>query len=191
MKSRASASEQRVLHATVTRLQMDERPGQFPPAPAGVQLALLKCRNMPVHFYRYLYDRVGRDWHWTAALTLSDRELSARLSSAQSDIHVLYLDGCPAGFFELRLLSFQECRLVHFGLMEHAIGRGLGRWFLGAAIRTAWAHDPRMVSVETCTLDHPAALPLYQKLGFTAVWRKEETLRELSPQERADVLTRG
>lgn len=186
----AQATTQGKLHATVTRLQMTEPPRSYPPAPARPQLALLRCHAMPLNFYRYLYDRVGRRWNWTAALTLSDADLSERLSSARTDIRTLYMDGCPAGFFELRLLSAEECRLVHFGLIEHAIGKGLGRWFLGTAIRAAWAHDPRLVTVETCTLDHPAALGLYQKMGFAPIWRREETVPEMTPDKRAEVLLR-
>ncbi|WP_309084406.1 GNAT family N-acetyltransferase [Chelativorans sp.] len=181
----------RMLTAIVTHLQMESPPLHYPPTPAGSQLALLRCRSIPLHFYRYLYDRVGREWHWTAALSLSDADLAERLSSPRTDLRVLYLDGAPAGFFELRLILGGECRLVHFGLMAHAIGRGLGRWFLGTAIRAAWEHNPRLVSVETCTLDHPAALPLYQKLGFTPVWRKEETVQELPFDARAEILLRA
>lgn len=183
-------SRARKLQATVTHLQMQEPPATYPPAPVGRQLALLKCESMPLHFYRYLYDRVGRDWHWTAALALTDAQLTERLASERTDIRVLNMDGCPAGFFELRSLAQQEWRLVHFGLMKHAIGLGLGRWFLGTAIRTAWSHAPRLVTVETCTLDHPAALGLYQKLGFTPVNRREETVAEMTEEERARVLLR-
>ena len=188
--SKTSLARGRTLTAVVTHLEMRERPQRFPAVPAGPQLALLKCKAMPLHYYRYLYDRVGRQWHWTAALTLADADLAERLASDRTHIQVLYLDGAPAGFFELRLLSKEECRLVHFGLMSHAIGRGLGRWFLGSAIRAAWEHGPEMVSVETCSLDHPAALSLYQKLGFVPVWRKEESVSELTPEARATVLLR-
>lgn len=190
MSLRTRKRHGRTLNATVTHLRMDEEPGTYPPLPTGRQLALFHGRDIPLHFYRYLYDRVGREWHWTAALNLPDDELAKRLASPYTDIHILYMDGCPAGFFELRLLSAQECRLVHFGLMPHALGNGLGRWFLGSAIRTAWSHRPRVVSVETCTLDHPAALGLYQKMGFMPVLRKEESVAELTPEARAAVLLR-
>ena len=43
----------------------------------------------------------------------------------------------------------------------------LGKWLLAEAIRAAWAKLPKRVIVQTCTLDGPAALPLYQKMGFT------------------------
>lgn len=185
------ASNQEMLRATVTRLQMTAPPRSYPAAPPSPQLALLRCHAMPLHYYRYLYDRVGRKWHWTAALNLSDAELAERLSNPRTDLRVLYMDGCPAGFFELRLLPEQECRLVHFGFMEHAIGRGLGRWFLATAIRAAWSHDSRLVSVETCTLDHPAALGLYQKMGFEPVWRREETVLDMLPAQRAEAVLRS
>ena len=190
MNARRSSSGAQTLRALVTHLEMDAPPRSYPPLPIGRQMALMRCRDMPLHFYRYLYDRVGRAWHWTAALRLGDEALAERLQSPQTDVQVLYVEGCPSGFFELRLLSQEECRLVHFGLMAHANGTGLGHWFLGAAVQAAWAHGPRLVSVETCTLDHPAALALYQKMGFEPVWRKEENLVTLSEEERAAVLMR-
>ncbi|WP_173931581.1 GNAT family N-acetyltransferase [Chelativorans sp. Marseille-P2723] len=190
MIGRISATRRRMLRATVTHLRMATPPRHYPHPPIGMPLSVSRCRSIPLHFYRYLYDRVGRDWHWTAALTLSDKQLEERLESPRTDINVLYLDACPAGFFELRLLNEQDCRLVHFGLMRHAIGRGISRWFLGEAIRTAWKHEPEVVSVETCTLDHPAALPLYQKMGFSPVWQKDEYVTEISPEVRTAVILR-
>lgn len=175
---------------TVTYLQMPAPAKAYPHAPLGHQLALLKCREIPLHFYRYLYDRVGRDWHWTSALAMSDDELSARLESPNSEIHVLYLNGAPAGFFELYQMEASECRLLHLGLMPHAIGLKLSRWFLGCAIQSAWETNSKIVSVETCTMDHPAALPLYQKMGFIPMRREEAFTIELTPQQRAEVLLR-
>jgi len=175
---------------TVTYLQMSRPAERYPHAPMGHQLALFCCRDMPLHFYRYLYDRVGRDWHWTAALMLDDEQLSRRLKSSSREIHVLYRDGAPAGFFELHHMDRSETRLVHFGLFPHAIGLGLSRWFLGCAIRSAWEAKPEVVSIETCTLDHPAALPLYQKMGFMPVRRTEAVATPISPQQRAQVLLR-
>ena len=54
-----------------------------------------------------------------------------------------------------------------FGLAPEFIGKGLSRFFLSNAIDLAWSLNPREVKIETCTLDHPAALALYQKFGFT------------------------
>ncbi|MER2533944.1 MAG: GNAT family N-acetyltransferase [Rhizobiaceae bacterium] len=178
----------RPIQVTVTFLEMAAPPRTYPHAPSNRQIALLRAKDMPLHFYRYLMDRVGRKWHWVNALRLSDDALAAMID--RSDIGVLYLDGAPAGFFEIRMHAPDTAELAFFGLMEHATGQGLGRWFLGAAIEAAWSHHPRRVSVQTCTLDHPAALPLYQKLGFSPIGQQTETVRPLSPEERAGLVTR-
>lgn len=178
------------VEVTVTYLEMNTRPARHVPAPLNRHIALLAAKNVPLHFYRYLQDRVGRDWTWVNALRLSDEELSARLASPRCDMRVLYVDGVPAGFFELKLDLPAEIEIAYFGLMAHAAGQGLGRWFLGAAIEAAWEHNPAKVVLQTCTLDHPAALPLYQKMGFSPVGQAKETLTPLSKAERAAVVMR-
>lgn len=177
------------ITVTVTHLEMVAPPAHYPPLPLGQAVALLKAQGMPRHFYRYLMDRVGRQWHWANALRLDDETLDTLLTEPDRNITTLYLDGAPAGFFEINLLG-DASELHFFGLMPHATGRGLGRWFLGAAIQAAWAPEPRVVTVETCTLDHPAALPLYQKLGFRPVGQRQEVVQPLSLAERAEIIMR-
>jgi len=173
------------IPVTVTFLEMTRQPASYPHAPMNRNIALMKTRNMPLHYYRYLMDRVGRKWHWVNVLRLSDEELSVKLDRPGRDIRVLYLDGAPAGFFDINPLGPDETEIAYFGMMEHATGMGLGRWFLGAAIEAAWATGPKQVVVQTCTLDHPAALPLYQKLGFSPVGQKREDVSPLPFEERA------
>ena len=176
------------IDVTVTFLQMDAPPSHYPPQPANRSLALFLTRSMPRHFYRYLMDRVGRKWHWVNVLRLNNDSLDARLGDPARDISVLYVEGSPAGFFELTMLAGNTCELTFFGLMPHVSGQGLGRWFLGAAIDAAWRKQPARVVVQTCTLDHPAALPLYQKLGFRPVAQEPGTVTPLSLDERARIL---
>ncbi|WP_127523571.1 GNAT family N-acetyltransferase [Mesorhizobium sp. Z1-4] len=185
-----AAKGRKAVEVTVTYLEMNARPARHVPLPLNRHVALLAATNVPLHFYRYLQDRVGRDWTWVNALRLSDEELSARLASPACDMRVLYVDGVPAGFFELKLDLSAEVEIAYFGLMEHAAGQGLGRWFLGAAIEVAWEHNPAKVVLQTCTLDHPAALPLYQKMGFSPVGQARETLTPLSKAERASIVMR-
>ena len=173
------------IAVTVTFLEMTAPLTRMPPLPVHRQVALMKTRNMPLHFYRYLMDRVGRKWHWVNALRASDDELADTLAHPGRDIRVLYVDGAPAGFFDLKPHLPQTVELAYFGMMEHAMGLGIGRWFLGAAIDAAWSHHPDIVTVQTCTLDHPAALPLYQKLGFSPVGQKREMVRPMSFEERS------
>lgn len=173
------------LSATVTFLEMAEQPKHYPPLPVGHQLALLRAKDPPLHFYRYLQDRVGRRWHWVNTLRLDDEALSQRLADPDHELRVLYSDGVPAGFFEIAHAPPASAELAYFGLMDHAVGTGIGRWFLGAAIEAAWARSPQTVRVQTCTLDHPVALPLYQKMGFTPVGQSTETVRPMTQNERA------
>ncbi|MEW9808031.1 GNAT family N-acetyltransferase [Mesorhizobium sp. ZMM04-5] len=164
---------------------MQQKPTRYAHPPANLNVALMKTRDMPLHYYRYLIDRVGRKWHWVNVLRLSDEELAAKIAAPGRDIRVLYLDGAPAGFFDINPFSPDETEIAYFGMMEHATGLGLGRWFLGAAIEAAWATGPRQIVVQTCTLDHPAALPLYQKLGFSPVGQKREDVHPLTFAERS------
>ena len=175
---------------TVTFLEMKEPPKHYPPLPVSRQVALLRAKNPPLHFYRYLMDRVGRKWHWVNSLRLDDKSLRARIDEPGRDIRVLYLDGAPAGFFELKPYP-DTVELAYFGLMEHALGQGLGRWLLGAAVEATWALGAKTVTVQTCTLDHPAALPLYQKLGFEPVSQVEEKVTPMTPSERYAAVMRG
>jgi len=70
-------------------------------------------------------------------------------------------------------------------LALESLGLGLGRWFLAQAIETAWSFNPLRATVRTCTLDHPAALPLYQKMGFVPVGQSETFIHPLT---EADIL---
>lgn len=173
------------IPVTVTFLEMQAPPASYPPLPYSRQVALLKTRDIPLHFYRYLIDRVGRKWQWVNALRMSEADLEKKVRGAGVDIRVLYLDGCPAGFFHLTSAEKNAVELTYFGMMEQAIGIGVGRWFLGAALEAAWSKQPKSVLVQTCTLDHPAALPLYQKLGFRPVAQQLEHVRPMSMEERS------
>ncbi len=185
-----TADHAKQIEVTVTFLEMKVRPAHVPLLPMNQNVALLQTRHMPLHFYRYLLDRVGRQWKWERSLRLDDATLAGELGAPSRDIRVLYLDGAPAGFFDLRPELPQSIELAYFGMMEHALGRGLGRWFLGAAIAAAWDHKPHRIHVQTCTLDHPAALSLYQKMGFTPYAQQKEMVRPLTMAERAGIIVR-
>src|SRR5205085_5112558 len=94
------------------------------------------------------------------------------------EVHVLHVDGTPAGFAELDRRTNDEIELVHFGLMPGFLGQGLGKFFLQWTIDKAWSYRPRRFWLHTCTLDHPVALPNYLKAGF-AIYKEELTRREI------------
>ena len=75
--------------------------------------------------------------------------------------------GALAGWYELRRVPEDgSVEIAYFGLLPGAIGQGLGKHLLSCAVRDAWALGPARVWLHTCTLDHPHALPNYQKRGF-------------------------
>ena len=83
-------------------------------------------------------------------------------------IHVLLLDGKPAGFYELDSTPWPAVNLSYFGLMPHAVGKGLGFAFLRHAVDASGRAGPQAMTVNTCTADHPRALPTYVRAGFRA-----------------------
>ena len=150
-----------------------------PPAGAVVtrrdDVDVLHARHPPVAYYRYLYDAVGRDYQWVGKKKLDDAELAALIHDPRVEIHVLHVDGSPAGFAEFDRRQLDEIEMVQFGLTRDFIGMGLGKWFLEWTIGKAWSYRPKRFWLHTCTLDHPAALPNYRKAGFEAY--KQEIIR--------------
>ena len=79
----------------------------------------------------------------------------------------LYVAGEPAGYVEIDRRQAPDVSLNYFGLMPEFTGRGIGWYFVNWAIDSAWEPAARGVSsVDTCTLDHPRALQIYQRAGF-------------------------
>lgn len=169
-------TDKTTISARITYLEMTVRSSIAVPTPSGLRLAVLRASDMPLHFYRYLYEQVGRDHNWMMRRLQSDAEVTAAIHADTAEIHVLYADGSPAGFFELDLRNRPESvTLLYFGLVPDFQGRGLARFFLQEAIAAAWAHSPQKLALQTNTLDSPRALQLYQKMGFQPVgWSEEE-----------------
>jgi GNAT superfamily N-acetyltransferase len=72
--------------------------------------------------------------------------------------------------------------LAYFGLVPEAVGQGLGRFLLETAVHLAWDRPgATRVTVNTCSLDHPRALPLYQRAGFEPVRRETRRRPRRSP----------
>jgi GNAT superfamily N-acetyltransferase len=172
--TRRGKKSSRLVETVVTYLEMTADPHNHVPPPANMRLTLLKAERPPLHFYRYLYDTVGREFHWIDRQGMSDAVLAAEIHSEGVDIYVLYVGGVPAGFFEVDHRNLAEVELKYFGLAPEFRGRGLGKWLLNEAVIFCWSWAPTRVIVETCTLDSPAALHLYQRAGFTPYDRQNK-----------------
>lgn len=166
----------RKVKTTVTFLEMKAEPRLHFPPPANLKLMLVRAEQPSVGFYRFLYDAVGRDFLWVDRKKLSDTKLLAAIRAEGVEVWVLYVVGVPAGYFEVDASGKSAVELVYFGLIPEFHGRGLGKWFMAEAIKACWAQKPEKVVVETCTLDGPAVLPLYQRMGFVPYARKEKVM---------------
>jgi GNAT superfamily N-acetyltransferase len=149
----------------VTFLRMD-RPPAGPDWPLPADAEVVRLVHCSVGFYRYLYHTVGHEHVWWLRRSLPDGDLADLLADPAISIHVLYRHGEPAGFYELDRRNRPLVNLAYFGLLPHAIGQGLGRALLRHAVDQAWAETSRGVTVNTCTADHPRALPNYLAAGF-------------------------
>lgn len=166
-------------NVTVVYLEMTRAPAADVPNPPPLvpKLALLKLENPTTGFYRYLYEAVGRAWHWVDRHRLSDVALGQIICDPKVEIWVPYVGGVPAGYIELDRREDggeqKPINIAYFGLVPEFFSRGLGPWLLRAGIRQAFSYGTQRLTVNTCNLDHPAALPLYQKLGFRPYQTRE------------------
>ena len=158
---------------TVTFLRSEAPPAAPAPAlPPGAEVRF--HADCSVAEYRALYNGVGEPHCWWLRRVMPDRELSAMLRAPSVLIHVLHDRGRPAGFHELDRAGWPVVNLNYFGLLPHAVGRGMGYSFLRHAIDTAFGLGAKALTVNTCTADHPRALPTYLRAGFTPVRSVEE-----------------
>ena len=171
------------------------RPARPPAHPFAVRRVALSYPALN----RFFYEQVGRDYSWTKRLRWTDEQWQAWVERPQLQTWIGYVHGTPAGYFELEKQSgasrtragseagsatsdpdYQEVELVYFGLLPPFIGQGTGGMLLTEAIRRAWALGAQRVWVHTCTLDHPAALPNYQKRGFR-IYDQTTCMQEVAP----------
>jgi GNAT superfamily N-acetyltransferase len=157
-------------NVTITSLEMRARPKRSGARPPLFKrpVMLLRAECPTVSFYRYLYNTIGRDWYWYERRQMDDETLATFIHDAKVAVYVLYVGGVPAGYVEIDSRRHPSIEISYLGLMPEFVGRGLGRYLVNWAVDTAWGMDPQRIWIHTCDLDHPAALPLYQKVGFTA-----------------------
>jgi GNAT superfamily N-acetyltransferase len=156
--------------AVVTFLEMDSRPvpAPIPESP----LRLERWDHVDPDRYRALFRRVGGRWLWFSRLAMSDKDLLARAGQVHEAIDS---DGRSAGMIELDFKSAGLCKILFLGLIPELAGQGHGRWLFARTIERAWAPGIELVTVHTCSLDHPAALPSYLRAGFVARGRAFES----------------
>lgn len=158
------------LEIVTTHLEMRARPRRVGQSVSGMTLEVRSPAQPTVSFYRYLYETVGAPYLWYERRACNDTTLRTILHDDKVELHVLYVDECPAGFAEIDRRRQgegpDEVDLVHFGLVPEYLGRGLGPIFLDRILAQCWEDDPNRVTTHVKSHDHPRALLVYQRMGF-------------------------
>lgn len=159
-----------VIKYRVTYLEMENCPNFNWPITPKQKLNILLTENIPDWYFIFLYKTVGSSYHWTDQLNKTKKQINNFINDENVKFYSLIKQGWPAGFY---ILDFREkfvCDLSYIGLVPDAVGKGLGSFLFKTAILSAWEKtNIEKLTVNTCSLDHKNALPLYQKLGFSPV----------------------
>jgi GNAT superfamily N-acetyltransferase len=151
------------LGAVVTYLEMTARPPLRPLPPSPLRLE--RWREPEAARYRLLFERVGARWLWYSRLLMDDETLRREMAEVHA---VVDRSGIEVGMLELDFGKAGECLIRFLGLVPELAGKGHGPWLFAQCLALAWRPGVSRVCVNTCTLDHPAALKAYLNAGFTA-----------------------
>ncbi|HYJ31163.1 MAG TPA: GNAT family N-acetyltransferase [Allosphingosinicella sp.] len=179
------------IGAVVTYLEMTERP--LPrPLPAS-PFRLEPWPEPEPGRYRILFERVGARWLWYSRLAMDDAALLANVAEVHAVVDRRRIE---IGMVELDFRTEGKCLIRFLGLVPELAGRGHGKWLFAQTLALAWRPGVARVRVNTCTLDHPAALPSYLKAGFRPVRRAFESfpdprLAGLLPRDAAPQIPLG
>lgn len=137
-----------------------------------------------VESYRNLYYGVGEEWHWLDRMVMPDVELESLINASNNEIYLFTVDGINAGYAEfVKEADFTE--IMYFGLLPDFVGKGWGHYFLQLVIEQAWSYQPKWIQLNTCSLDHPNALSVYQKAGFNIVKTEIQQRKKRVPAANA------
>ena len=166
-----------MLSWRVTYMERIAPPGDGAPAPPSAGVTLAREANIGLDAYRDLHRLVGENWLWWERLAFDDGALKELISHEATDIRILRVAGELAGFAELDRSDAEAPHIRYFGLLPEFMGRRLGAYMMASLLRAIWRAPVRRVTLDTCDLDHPAAIPFYRRHDF------EETHSEVRTAE--------
>ena len=130
-------------------------------------ISFLKAISPNSSYFLYLYKEVGRKYEWTDWLRSKKSKLESFLTNNNVILYSLLFRGVPKGFFVLDYRHLPICDLAYFGLFDDVTGNGIGKLMMNRVFEEVIQKvDVKTLTVNTNTLDHKSALPLYQKAGF-------------------------
>jgi GNAT superfamily N-acetyltransferase len=125
----------------------------------------------------FFYRAVGGAYHWTDKISWSRAQWLA--ACQRWELHVLYVNGTTAGYFNLEPQGEDGVEILYFGLLPDFAGQGLGAHLLSVAVTRARTLGATRVHLNTCSLDGPQALRNYEARGFK-VYKTETLEKELA-----------
>jgi GNAT superfamily N-acetyltransferase len=135
-----------------------------PPVPEGLTLTPLTGKDAAR--YLALFRAVGERWLWAGNIAKTPTQIAAILDAPGTETWAVAGQPGDFGVLQIEYTPERGAELVYFGVVPEAIGMGLGRWLIEAAIARVFAKPSHRLWLHTCNFDHPGALAFYQRAGF-------------------------
>ena len=164
-----------ILNYTVSYLSLEIEDIEFFKDVSGNHaISFLKAISPNTSYFLYLYKEVGQKYEWTDWLRSEKSKLESFLTDNNVILYSLIFQGMPKGFFVLDYRQPPICDLAYFGLFDDITGQGIGKLMMNTVFEAVIEQgDVKTLTVNTNTLDHKSALPLYQKAGFS-IYKTED-----------------
>ncbi len=88
---------EKTFEVTITYLEQMSRPALKQVSPPAGKYAIVRAEQPPLHYYRYLFDQVGAEYHWVSRRYMGDEELQSIIHDADVYIYTLTYNGAPIG----------------------------------------------------------------------------------------------
>ena len=180
----------RILNYTVSYLSLEMKNVKFfEDAPSNHAISFVEAIAPNSSYFLYLYKEVGLKYEWTDWLRSEREMLESFLTDENVFLYSLILQGEPKGFFVLDSRRLPICDLAYFGLFDDVTGKGLGKVMMNRVFEALIAQgNVKILTVNTNTLDHKSALPLYQKSGFNIYKTESHKRSAWSESEKKEYL---
>ena len=151
------------------RLEMTDRSQLQPKRVEIPQLELHQIKRPSPAMNWFLHQSVGAAFRWGGREDWDQQRWAQYVDRPELETWVAYVEGAPAGYFELEHQADASIEIKCFGLLSDFFGQGLGGHLLTAAVNRAWDAGAKRVWLRTCSHDHAHALSNYLHRGFRLV----------------------
>ncbi len=162
-------ADQIPLRKVTYRLEMNS-PDELKPAKAeGVSFDVHQVGAPFPELNWLLHQTVGADYRWGGRADWGQDEWNAYVDRPELQTWIAYVQGAPAGYYEIEKHEDGSVQIECFGLRKMFFGQGIGGRLLTKAVECCWAMGASRVWLKTCSQDHPLALSNYRARGFKVV----------------------